>query len=142
MISTPGGRVITKELVMHTPLNLIGKLFRTSLIVVDGQGIDVILGMNWMKGHKAQLDIVSHTVSLDSPANGVVVLQLPPSANKHSLVHHTTAQKLKDIPVAREYPDVFLDDLPGMPPDRDVEFTIELQPGTTLISRCPYKMTP
>jgi hypothetical protein len=142
MISTPGGRVITKELVMHTPLNLTGKLFRTSLIVVDGQGIDVILGMNWMKGHKAQLDIVSRTVSLDSPANGVVVLQLPPSATKHSLVHHTTAQKLKDIPIAREYPDVFLDDLPGMPPDRDVEFTIELQPGTTLISRCPYKMTP
>jgi hypothetical protein len=50
MISTPGGRVITKELVMHTPLNLAGKPFRTSLIVLDGQGIDVILGMSWMKG--------------------------------------------------------------------------------------------
>jgi hypothetical protein len=124
VISTPRGRVITKELVMHTSLNLTGKLFRTSLIVLDGQGIDVILGMSWMKGHKAQFDIVSHIVRLDSPANGVVVLQLPPSATKHSSVHHTAAQKLEDIPVAREYLDVFPDDLPGMPPDRDVEFTI------------------
>jgi hypothetical protein len=41
-----------------------------------------------------------------------------------------------------EFPDVFPEDLPGMPPDRDVEFTIELQPGTAPISRRPYKMTP
>jgi hypothetical protein len=142
VISTHGGRVFTKELVMHTPLNLVGKLFRTSPIVLDGQGIDVILGMSWMKGHKAQLDTVSCTVRLDSPANGVVVLQLPPSTTMHSSLHHTAAQKLEDIPVAREYPDVFPDDLLGMPPDRDVEFTIELQPGTASISRRPYKMTP
>jgi hypothetical protein len=44
--------------------------------------------------------------------------------------------------VAREFPDVFLEDLPGMPSDRDVEFTIELQPYTVPISRQPYKMTP
>jgi hypothetical protein len=142
VISTPGGRVITKELVMHTPLNLTGKLFRTSLSVLDGQGIDVILSMSWMKGHKVQLDTVSRTVRLDSPANGVIVLQLPPSAAKHSSVHHTVAQNLEDICVAREFPDVFTNDLPSMPSDRDVEFTIDLQPGTTPISRCPYKMTP
>jgi hypothetical protein len=53
VISTLGGRVVTKKLVMYTPLNLTGKLFITSLIVLDGQGIDVILGMSWMKGHKA-----------------------------------------------------------------------------------------
>jgi hypothetical protein len=46
VISTPRGRVVTKQLVMYTPLNLTGKLFRTSLIVLDGQGTDVILGMN------------------------------------------------------------------------------------------------
>jgi hypothetical protein len=41
-----------------------------------------------------------------------------------------------------EFPDIFPEDLPDMPPDQDVEFIIELQPGTTLISRRPYKMTP
>jgi hypothetical protein len=91
VISTPGGRVITKELVMYTPLNLTRKLFRTSLIVLDGQHIDVILGMSWLKGHKVLLDTVSRTVHLDSPANGVVVLQLPPPATKYSSIHHTTA---------------------------------------------------
>jgi hypothetical protein len=78
-------------MVMYTPLNLVGKLFRTSLIVLDGQGINVILGMSWTKGHRALLDTVSHTVRLDSPGNGVVVLQLPPPVTKHLFVHHTTA---------------------------------------------------
>jgi hypothetical protein len=111
VISTLGRRVLTKELVMYTPLNLAGKLFRTSLIVLDGQGIDVILGMRWMKGHKVLLDIVFLTVRLDSPAIGVVVLQLPPPATKHSSIQHTTTQNLEDIPVAREFPDVFPEDL-------------------------------
>jgi hypothetical protein len=56
--------------------------------------------------------------------------------------HHTTAQNLEDIPVACEYPDVFQEDLSGMPLDRDVEFIIALQPDTTPISRRPHKMTP
>jgi hypothetical protein len=57
-------------------------------------------------------------------------------------VHHTTAQNLEDISVACEFSDVFPEDLLGMPPDQDVEFIIELQPGTAPISRRPYKMTP
>jgi hypothetical protein len=59
-----------------------------------------------------------------------------------SSVHHTAAQNLEDIPVACEFPDVFPEDLPGMPPDQDVEFVIELQPGMAPISRRPYKVTP
>jgi hypothetical protein len=101
-----------------------------------------LVGMSWMKGHKALLDTVSCTTSLDSPANGVVVLQLSPPTTKHSSVHYTTAQNLEDIRVACEFPDVFSEDLPGMPPDRDVEFIIELQPDMTPISRRPYNMTP
>jgi hypothetical protein len=44
--------------------------------------------------------------------------------------------------VVCEYPDVFLDELPGMPPDRDIELAIELQPGTAPISKRPYRMPP
>ena len=50
--------------------------------------------------------------------------------------------RLEDIPVVREYADVFPDDLPGMPPDRDIEFVIELQPNTAPISKRPYRMPP
>ena len=53
-----------------------------------------------------------------------------------------TELPLKKIPVVCEYADVFPDELLGMPPDRDIEFAIELQPGTTPISKRPYRMPP
>jgi hypothetical protein len=49
---------------------------------------------------------------------------------------------LKKIPIICDYADVFPDELPGMLPDRDIEFAIELQPGTTPISKRPYQMPP
>jgi hypothetical protein len=52
------------------------------------------------------------------------------------------AKSIADIPVVCEFPDVFLDDLLGLPPDHDVEFKIELLPGTTPISRGSYSMPP
>ena len=53
-----------------------------------------------------------------------------------------STSKLEEIPVVCEYADVFPDDLPGMSPDRDTEFVIELQPGTAPISKRPYRMPP
>jgi hypothetical protein len=50
--------------------------------------------------------------------------------------------KLKDIHVIREFLDLFLDDMPGMPPEREIEFKIELEPGTAPIAKAPYKMSP
>src|SRR3954463_9082438 len=49
---------------------------------------------------------------------------------------------LEDIPVVRDFPDVFHEELPGMPPDRCVEYIVDLIPGTTPISRRPYRMAP
>jgi hypothetical protein len=141
MILTHRGNIITKQLVINAPLNLGGKVYKTHLIVPDGQGIDVILGMNWMRDHKALLDTAPHTVQLDSLDHGVVVLQLSSPLSTTPSLYHATAQNLEDIRVAYEFPDVFPEDLSGMPPDRDVEFIIELQPGTAPISKRPYKMT-
>jgi hypothetical protein len=139
MISTPGGQIVTKQVVMNPPLDLKGRIYKTSLIVLDGQGIDVILGM---RRHRALLDTATQMVHLDSLEHGSVILQLASTHVPAASAHHTVAQYLEDILVACEFPDVFPEDLPGMPPDRDVEFTIELQPSTALISRRPYKMTP
>ena len=50
--------------------------------------------------------------------------------------------KIEDILVAREYSDVFPDNLPGLPPDQEVEFVIDLLPGTAPISKTPYRMSP
>jgi hypothetical protein len=141
LISTPGGRVVTKQTVLHAPLDLAGKLYKSSLIVLHGQGLNIILGMGWMRAHKALLDTATRVVQLDSPLYGTQVLQLSVISVATPSIHHTAAQNLEDIPVACEFPDIFPDDLPGMPPDRDVEFIIEVQLGTTPISRQPYKMT-
>jgi hypothetical protein len=142
MISILGGKTVTQYVAKNTPLNLGEKVYKTGLIILDGQGIDVILGMSWMKEFKALLDIAAHTVHLESPAHGSVVLKLPSPTSIASMLHHTAAQNLEDIPVACEFPDVFPEDLPVMPLDRDVEFTIELRPSTAPIATWPYKMTP
>jgi hypothetical protein len=57
-------------------------------------------------------------------------------------LHHVAELKLEDIHAVREFPDVFLDDMSGMPPKRVIEFNIELQPGTAPISKALYKMSP
>jgi len=49
-------------------------------------------------------------------------------------------KSLEGVPVVNEYPDVFPDELPGMPPDRDIEFSIDLVPGTSPIAKRPYRM--
>jgi hypothetical protein len=142
MISTLGGKIVTKQMVMHTLLNLAGKIYKPSLIILDGHELDIILGMGWMKAHKALLDTIAQVIHLDSSIHGIDVLQLSSSFVVTPSVHHTIAQNLEDIPIAYEFHDVFLKDLPDMPPDWNVVFTIELQSRMTHISRRPYKMTP
>jgi hypothetical protein len=88
------------------------------------------------------LDTTARMVHLDSLVHGSTTLQLSLPSVVPPLVHHTAAHNLEDIPMASEFPDIFPEDLPSMPLDQDVEFIIELQPGTTPISRWPYKMTP
>jgi hypothetical protein len=62
MILTPGGNVITQQLVINAPLNLAGKVYKMHLIILDGQRIDVILGMSSMRDHKALLNTASRTM--------------------------------------------------------------------------------
>jgi hypothetical protein len=95
-----------------------------------------------MKKYKAVLNITALTVHLETPAHGSVVLQLPSPTTIASTLHHTAAQNLEDIPVACEFSDVIPKDLSGMPPNRDVQFIIELQPDMAPISKRSYKMTP
>jgi hypothetical protein len=65
VISTPGGRADTTRIAQKVPLKLSKRVYSTSLVVLSGQGIDVILGMRWMKMHKATLDIATKVVHLD-----------------------------------------------------------------------------
>jgi hypothetical protein len=138
MISTPEGWVDADRLVHRAPLDLAGRVFETDLIVLNGQGLDVILGMSWMKWHKATLDISARLVHLNSPMYGKVTLHLPVISRIKASLHHVVDLKLEDIHVVQEFSDVFPNDLPEMPPERE----IELQPSTTLIAKSPCQMMP
>jgi hypothetical protein len=70
------------------------------------------------------------------------LVQLPHDIAIHNMANATLAKAIEDIPVVYEFLDVFPDDLPRLPLDSEVEFKIELIPGTTPISQRPYRMSP
>jgi hypothetical protein len=116
-------------------LGLGSKIFPTNLIAIGLAGMDVILGMDWMTQHKVVLDVSDRVVEINSLTVGHTTLYLPFKDGSDSCAYVTIISPLDEIPVVCEYPDVFPDEFPGMPPDRDVEFVIELQLGTAPISK-------
>jgi hypothetical protein len=137
MISTPGGKITSNQMVKSVPIQLCSKLIKTDLVLLNLEGIDVILGTNWMIEYRVLLDISSRVIEINSQQQGTTTFYLPQQEYLHSCTYAITDIKVKDIPVVCKYPDVFPDDLLGMPPDRDIEFIIELQPGTAPISKRP-----
>jgi hypothetical protein len=142
MIATPGSKISSNQVCRSVPIQMGKNLTKIDLLLLDLEGMDVLLGMNWMTQHHVSLDISSRTVEIDSPEHEPTILYLPQREYINSCTYAATGIKLKDIPIICEYLDVFPDDLPGMPPDRDIEFIIELQPGTAPISKRPYHMPP
>jgi hypothetical protein len=92
--------------------------------------------------HQVVLDIATRMIEIHSPTSGHTTLYLPKVEGTNPCSYAAVTIQLEGIPVVCEYPDVFPDDLLGMPPDRDVEFVIELQRGTAPISKRPYRMPP
>ena len=109
------------------------------MIILKDQDIDVILGMNWMYQHKAVINALNRTIRVSLPASASqLLIQLPTLRRSVGKVCATAVKEIRDIPVVCEFPK----DLPGLPPDRDVQFNIELQPRTAPISRRAYRMPP
>jgi hypothetical protein len=142
MISTPGGKIASNQIIRNVPIKLGSKNIKTNLILFALEGMDIILEINWMGLHGVTLDISSQAVEINSPSHGATTLYLPSRECINSCAFTMEGVKPEDIPVVCEYADVFLDDLPGMPPDRYIEFIIKLQPSTAPISKRPYRMPP
>jgi hypothetical protein len=139
IIHSPGGRIFTKEVAFHIPVTLVGREFPTNMIVLKGQDIDVILGMNWLAQHKAIINIDLRTIKLSHGHEEIqlyILVAIP--AKPSGRVYEAIIQEIQDILVVCEFPDVFLEDLPGLPSKRDVEFVIKLKPSTAPISRRSY----
>jgi hypothetical protein len=92
----------------------------------------IILGTDCLSRHHALIDVTTRAIEIHSPFCGEITLYLPNQGCTHSCALTKVESPVERIPVVCEYPDVFPDELPGMPPDRDIEFAIELNQGPHL----------
>jgi hypothetical protein len=141
-ISTPGGRVATYQINKNVPIKFGSLIIKTNLLILGLDSMDIILGTDWLTKHQAVIDIAARAIEAHSPTCGETMLYLPDQGCTRSCAFIMIESPVERIPVVRDYLDVFPDELPGMPPDRDIEFAIELQPGTAPISKRPYRMPP
>jgi hypothetical protein len=107
--------------------------------MLPSHGIDVILGMDWITTHKGVISTSPRLVTLVHPDGARVTFE-PMKSRDIPAVYSLHTKAISDVPVVCEYEDVFPEELPGLPPDRDVEFVINLVPGTTPIAQSPYRM--
>jgi hypothetical protein len=139
-VSSPGGELIVKVGCRNLILEIGKYKFPTHLVVLESQGLDVILGMDWMNNYVGVIDCVNRAITLTTPEGRRIRYKSNMDFNSIRL-NHLMGVSIENVAVVREYPDVFLDELPGMPPDRDIEFLIELMSGTGPIAKRPYTMS-
>nr|AAO19383.1 putative polyprotein [Oryza sativa Japonica Group]ABF98353.1 retrotransposon protein, putative, Ty3-gypsy subclass [Oryza sativa Japonica Group] len=137
MVSTPCNQALSLQRSPSVRIEIQGVPFLANLILLESKDLDVILGMDWLARYKGVIDCANRKVTLTSNEGQVVTVYALSSESLRSRLNQIT---LEEIPIVREYPDVFPDDLPGMPPKRGIEFRIDLVPGTTPIHKRPYRM--
>ncbi|XP_050233220.1 uncharacterized protein LOC126681708 [Mercurialis annua] len=164
-VAMPMGESMDADIVYSScPVNVQGRELLADLILLEVLAFDVILGMDWLARHYASMDCREKLVTFNTPGIEVVSLQSEKLKSTASIISAMKAQRMmrkgcqaflaivldtekvqgtvQNVPVVMEYPDVFPDELPGLPPDREIEFCIELAPGTKPISIPPYRMAP
>ena len=165
VVSVPNGdTMISERIVASSRLVIQNKGFPVDLIMLGIHDFDIVLSMDWLSKHRATLDCYKKEVRLVRPEEPGVIFKGIRREIAPSLINPMTASKmlrkgcqgylafvvdrrqegtwLEDIPIVKEFPDVFPDDILGLPLDREVEFIIDLIPGTEPISIPPYRMAP
>nr|GFB64069.1 putative reverse transcriptase domain-containing protein [Tanacetum cinerariifolium] len=105
-------------------LNFLNHPFTIDLMPVERGSFDAIIGMDCLRKHHAVIvcdeKLISATKEDDKPER----------------------KQVKDVPIVQDFPEVFLENLPGLPPARPVEFHIDLIPGAAPVARAPYRLAP
>ncbi|XP_057953800.1 uncharacterized protein LOC131148081 [Malania oleifera] len=126
VVATPSGPVVECSYVVRNFLvEIHGRILQVDLVVYDMLGFDIIFGMDWLSSSYASINCHKREGYLEFLKDTPV-----------------EERDLEMIAVVCEFPDVFLEDLSRLPPDREVEFAIELAPGTAPILKAPYRMVP
>ncbi|GJU62641.1 putative reverse transcriptase domain-containing protein [Tanacetum coccineum] len=158
------GRVVSTITVLKgCTLNLVNHLFEIDLMPIELGTFDIIIGMDWLVKHDVviiygekvvRIPYRNKTLTVES-IKGVSRLKVIScikarkyiERGSHLFLAHVTKKKpkekrLEDVHVIRYFPEVFLDDLPGLPLPRQVEFRIDLVPGAASVARAPYHLAP
>ncbi|GJU60807.1 putative reverse transcriptase domain-containing protein [Tanacetum coccineum] len=125
-------------------LEIEGHTLDINLIPFGHESFDVIVGMDWLSRHKAEIVCHEKVVRIPLP-NGEMLRVLgerPEEKVRHSKSVKFKKQKLKDIVVVRNFSEVFLDDLSGLPSSREIKFRIDLIPGAMSVPKSPYRLAP
>ncbi|KAJ9557909.1 hypothetical protein OSB04_012523 [Centaurea solstitialis] len=158
--------VIVRDIYRGNVIELGGVRFRVDLIPIPMKEINVVLGMSWLGRHGAWFDCEGQRVKIRNPSGGDLIItgnsmKRPPKtcslakARRYVkgggisylvYVAEIAGEKKKkavaDVPVVRDFPDVFPEDLPGVPPERQVEFGIDLILGAAPMAKAPYRLAP
>ncbi|GJU18273.1 putative reverse transcriptase domain-containing protein [Tanacetum coccineum] len=152
-------------------LNFLGHPFNIDLMPVELGSFDVIIGMDWLRrchavivcdeklvqvpygnetltfrgnessnGRESRLTVISCSKAQEYMAKGCQVFLAQISAKKEE--DKSERKQIEDVPIVRDFPEVFPEDLPGLPPARPVEFQIDLIPGAAPVARAPYRLAP
>ncbi|GJT31129.1 putative reverse transcriptase domain-containing protein [Tanacetum coccineum] len=164
------GRISETNIVLRgCTLGLLGHPFDIDLMPVELGSFDVIIGMDWLAKYHA-LIVCDEKVVRIPYGNEVLIIRGDncDSGSKLNIISCTKTQKyiekgcqvylaqvtskkaedkseerrLEDVPIVREFLEVFPEDLPGLPPARQVEFQIDLVPGAAPVARAPYRLAP
>ncbi|GJT81784.1 putative reverse transcriptase domain-containing protein [Tanacetum coccineum] len=166
------GRIVgLNTIIRGCTLNLLNHPFNIDLMPVELGSFDVIIGMDWLAKYHAVIVCAEKIVRIPF-GDEILIVRGDGSSNKHgtrlNIISCTKAQeyltkgchvflanitatkdedkskekRLEDVPVVQEFPEVFPEDLPGIPPTRQVEFRIDLVPGATPVARAPYRLAP
>ncbi|XP_076881136.1 uncharacterized protein LOC143529177 [Bidens hawaiensis] len=126
-------------------------------------GFDVILGMDWLAANQTRILCNEKVIEILTPNNKMMRITGDKESGKIGIISKIKAshclgkgslafmayvtkepepKKLEEVPIVIEFKDVFPDELPEIPPNREVEFRIDLVPGTAPIAKSPYRLAP
>nr|GEU54618.1 putative reverse transcriptase domain-containing protein [Tanacetum cinerariifolium] len=139
------GQVVSTNTVLHgCTLVLINHMFKIDLLATRLGSFDIVIGIDWLEYHQAVIDCYEKIVRIPILNGEILEVQVEKPEKDLRLLSYIKAdeKKLEDICIVCDFPEVFLDDLSGLPPVREIYFQIDLIPGTLPVMKSPYRFAP
>ncbi|CAA0825696.1 Uncharacterized mitochondrial protein AtMg00860, partial [Striga hermonthica] len=138
-----GRKIVTSAKASDLSLSIGGRVLTADAFVLEMRDFDLILGMDWLSFYHADIRCHDREITLYLPGDESITFFGNCQGYLVSLVDDSQkARSPHDVPIVREFVDVFPDEFPGGPPNRQVEFSIDLIPGASPVSKAPYGMAP